>query len=193
METKKEVKEKVKNEKPKKNNQNEELLKKNAELNEKVLRLAAEMQNMRKRYEEEISNFHKYEGEELIKKILPIVDSFEMAIKLDNNDLSDDLSRFLSGFKMIYTNLVTILNIVMWYTALISPILAYPSIDRILSILKVISVVLLSITSILYITIIVFNIKDTLYLNKILLILAILDIGFYLSTVICAKTVKKNM
>lgn len=110
METKKEVKEKVKNEKPKKNNQNEELLKKNAELNEKVLRLAAEMQNMRKRYEEEISNFHKYEGEELIKKILPIVDSFEMAIKLDNNDLSDDLSRFLSGFKMIYTNLVTILN-----------------------------------------------------------------------------------
>ena len=110
METKKEVKEKVKNEKPKKNNQNEELLKKNAELNEKVLRLAAEMQNMRKRYEEEIANFHKYEGEELIKKILPIVDSFEMAIKLDNNDLSDDLSRFLSGFKMIYTNLVTILN-----------------------------------------------------------------------------------
>ena len=110
METKKEVKEKVKNEKPKKNNQNEELLKKNAELNEKVLRLAAEMQNMRKRYEEEVANFHKYEGEELIKKILPIVDSFEMAIKLDNNDLSDDLSRFLSGFKMIYTNLVTILN-----------------------------------------------------------------------------------
>ena len=92
-----------------------------------------------------------------------------------------------------FLNLVTILNIVMWYTALISPILAYPSIDRILSILKVISVVLLSITSILYITIIVFNIKDTLYLNKILLILAILDIGFYLSTVICAKTVKKNM
>lgn len=110
METKKEVKEKVKNDKPKKNSQNEELLKKNSELNEKVLRLAAEMQNMRKRYEEEISNFHKYEGEELIKKILPIVDSFEMAIKLDNNDLSDDLSRFLSGFKMIYTNLVTILN-----------------------------------------------------------------------------------
>ena len=110
METKKEVKEKVKNEKPKKNNQNEELLKKNTELNEKVLRLAAEMQNMRKRYEEEISNFHKYEGEELIKRLLPIVDSFEMAIKLDNNDLTDDVSRFLSGFKMIYTNLVNILN-----------------------------------------------------------------------------------
>ena len=110
METKKEVKEKVKNEKPKKNNQNEELLKKNSELNEKVLRLAAEMQNMRKRYEEELTNFHKYEGEELVKKLLPIVDSFEMAIKLDNNDLTDDVSRFLSGFKMIYTNLVNILN-----------------------------------------------------------------------------------
>ena len=112
METKKEVKHKVKDIKPKKpkTSENEELVKKNAELNEKVLRLAAEMQNMRKRYEEEISNFHKYEGEDLVKKLLPIVDSFEMAIKLDNNDLTDDLSRFLSGFKMIYTNLVSILN-----------------------------------------------------------------------------------
>jgi len=106
------VKHKVKEVKPKveKASKEEELIKKNAELNEKVLRLAAEMQNMRKRYEEEISNIHKYEGEELIKKLLPIVDSFEMAIKLDNNDLTDDLSKFLSGFKMIYTNMVTILN-----------------------------------------------------------------------------------
>ena len=112
MENKSEVKHKVKDVKPKKEKATKELEleKKNIELNEKVLRLAAEMQNMRKRYEEEIKNFHKYEGEELVKKLLPIVDSFEMAIKLDNNDLSDDLSRFLSGFKMIYTNLVSILN-----------------------------------------------------------------------------------
>ena len=112
METKNNVKHKVKDVKPKKEKatKEEELENKNRELNEKVLRLAAEIQNMRKRYEEEISNIHKYEGEELVKKLLPIVDSFEMAIKLDNNDLTDDLSKFLSGFKMIYTNLVTILN-----------------------------------------------------------------------------------
>ena len=115
MENKEKVKHKVKDVKPKtavkpKVKEDDELVKKNAELNEKVLRLAAEMQNMRKRYEEEISNIHKYEGEDLVKKLLPIVDSFEMAIKLDNNDLTDDVSRFLSGFKMIYTNLISILN-----------------------------------------------------------------------------------
>lgn len=77
---------------------------------EKVLRISAEMQNMRRRYEEEIARICKYEGEETMKKILPIVDNFERAIKLDDNDLTDELSKFLSGFKMIYTNLVNILN-----------------------------------------------------------------------------------
>ncbi len=96
-----------------------------------------------------------------------------------------------SGYYFI--DLVTILNIVMWYTALISPILAYPSNDRILRALKVISVILLSITSMLCIAMVSFNIKYILYLNKLHLILAILDIGFYLSTVIYAKNVKKNM
>lgn len=109
----KKIEEEKNNSKPKKNKKNleiEKLKAENAALNDRVLRINAEMQNMRRRYEEEISRIHKYEGEDLFKKILPIIDNFERAIKMDDNDLTDELSKFLSGFKMIYTNLLNILN-----------------------------------------------------------------------------------
>ncbi len=110
----KEIKEKKKDNKKKNtskvNEEAKKLQEENAKLNEKVLRISAEMQNMRRRYEDEISNIYKFEGEELIVKLLAIVDNFERAIKLDDRDLTDELSKFLSGFKMIYANLINILN-----------------------------------------------------------------------------------
>ena len=89
---------------------NNKLAEENAKLNEKLLRVMAEIQNMKRRNDEEISKLCKYDGEKLITKILPIVDNFERAIMLDDRDLSDEVSKFLSGFKMIYTNLISILN-----------------------------------------------------------------------------------
>lgn len=80
------------------------------ESSEKVLRLAAEMQNYKKRNETEKSNMLKYANEDLAKSLLPILDNFERAIKLDDNDLSDEVSKFLSGFKMIYGAFVNVLN-----------------------------------------------------------------------------------
>ncbi|MDD2238290.1 MAG: nucleotide exchange factor GrpE [Bacilli bacterium] len=77
---------------------------------EKALRAQAEMLNYRKRKDDEVSQLFKYANEDLILSLLPIVDNFERAIKLDDNDLTDELSKFLSGFKMIYGNLITILN-----------------------------------------------------------------------------------
>ncbi len=79
-------------------------------LKDKYLRVNAEMQNMRRRMEEEKTNLLKYEGEDLIKKLLPIVDNFERAIKMDDTNLEDEVSKFLSGFKMIYGNLSTTLQ-----------------------------------------------------------------------------------
>ncbi|MDD4706005.1 MAG: nucleotide exchange factor GrpE [Bacilli bacterium] len=76
----------------------------------KALRAQAEMLNYRKRKDEEVSQLFKYANEDLILSLLPVVDNFERAIKLDDNDLTDELSKFLSGFKMIYGNLITILN-----------------------------------------------------------------------------------
>lgn len=82
----------------------------NNSLNEKVLRLSAEMQNMRRRFDEDLAKSYKYEGENLIKELLPIVDNFERAIKLDDSNLTDELSKFLEGFKMIYGNVLNVLN-----------------------------------------------------------------------------------
>ena len=76
-----------------------------AELKDKYLRVNAEMQNMRRRMEDEKANLLKYEGEGLIKSLLPIVDNFERAISMDDTNLEDEVSKFLSGFKMIYGNL----------------------------------------------------------------------------------------
>lgn len=88
----------------------EKLLKDLQDANEKCLRMAAELQNYKRRKEEETSNLMKYANEDLVKSLLPILDNFERAIKLDDNGLSDEVSKFLSGFKMIYTSFVNILN-----------------------------------------------------------------------------------
>ncbi len=93
--------------------ENKELLKLEEEkrlLNDKLLRVSAEMQNMKRRYEEELAKSYKYGGEEVILSLLPVIDNFERAIKLDDSNLSDELSKFLEGFKMIYGNVLNILN-----------------------------------------------------------------------------------
>ena len=80
-----------------------------SDLKEAMLRNQAELQNYKRRKEEETEKFHKYKNEELIKELLPVIDNFERAIKMDDSDLSDEVSKFLSGFKLIYTNTVNIL------------------------------------------------------------------------------------
>ena len=78
--------------------------------NEKVLRAQAEMMNFKRRKEEETSMMLKYANEDVLKSLLPVIDNFERGLKMDDNDLTDEVSKFLSGFKMIYTNIIEILN-----------------------------------------------------------------------------------
>ena len=94
----------------KENDQIEKLNEYIKELEEKVLLEKAELINYRRRKDEEVLSLINYSNEELIKELLPIVDNFERAVKLDNNDLQDELSKFLSGFKMIYSSIVNIFN-----------------------------------------------------------------------------------
>jgi len=103
------VKPKVKQKSGKKN-EVEKFIQENVELNDKYLRLVAEMQNIMKRNELEKQNILKYDGEEFIIRILDIVDDFERAITLDDNNLDDEVSKFLEGFKLIYANLLNILK-----------------------------------------------------------------------------------
>ena len=79
-------------------------------LENELLKSKAEFINYRKRLEEEHSRFLKFCNEDLIKEILPTLDNFERAINMDDTNLNDEVSKFLSGFKMIYCNFVNILK-----------------------------------------------------------------------------------
>ncbi len=100
----------VKKEKKKKVKKEEELALKVIELENELLKQKAEFINYRKRLEDENSRFLKYCNEGLIKQLLPNLDNFERAINMDDANLADEVSKFLSGFKMIYANLTTILK-----------------------------------------------------------------------------------
>lgn len=88
----------------------EENEKKIKDLEEALLRSHSDLINYRKRKDEELSRMLKYSNEDLIKQLLPVIDNFERAIMLDDNDLTDELSKFLTGFKMIYGSLENILR-----------------------------------------------------------------------------------
>jgi len=95
----------------KKNKKKDDKLKeKIAELEDNLLRSKAEFINYRKRLEEEQMRLMKFCNEDLIKEILPVLDNFENAIGMDDANLTDEVSKFLSGFKMIYCNLVNTLK-----------------------------------------------------------------------------------
>ena len=75
------------------------------ELRDMLQRLNAEFQNYRKRTDEEKSKFIKLSNEELIKKIIPILDNFELALKHKEAD-----SEFKEGMELIYAQLLEVLE-----------------------------------------------------------------------------------
>lgn len=80
------------------------------ELENELLKSKAEFINYKKRLDEEHSKFIKYCNEDLIKQLLPILDNFERAINMDDDNLDDEVSKFLSGIKMIYCNFINVLK-----------------------------------------------------------------------------------
>ena len=80
------------------------------EAEENILKEKAETINYRKRKDEEVSKMLKYCNEDLVEEILPTLDNFERAIKLDDTNLTDELSKFLEGFKLIYCHLTNALE-----------------------------------------------------------------------------------
>ena len=88
----------------------ERLIAENANLAEKVKLAQAELVNYRRRKDEETQSMLKYANQDLIMELINVVDNFERAIKLDDNNLTDELSKFLTGFKMMYANLTEILK-----------------------------------------------------------------------------------
>lgn len=89
---------------------NNELQEKVTALQEALLRNQAELMNFKRRKEEETSRLLKYANEDIIMGFLPILDNIERAINMDDNNLEDEVSKFLSGFKMVYSQIRELLN-----------------------------------------------------------------------------------
>ena len=81
-----------------------------SDLNEKLLRNQAELMNYKRRKDEEVYRMKKYEGVEFMGEFLPILDNLERAIQMDDDNLNDEVSKFLSGIKMIYSSLKMLLE-----------------------------------------------------------------------------------
>ncbi len=92
------------------NDERELLSKRIKDLEEALLRNQAELINFKKRKEEETSRIIKYAEEDILKNFLPILDNFERAISMDDNNLDDEVSKFLEGFKLMYKQLKELLN-----------------------------------------------------------------------------------
>ena len=101
---------KLKEEQEKLLEQISKLQEENQALLEKVKLAQAEVVNYRKRKDEETQIMLKFANQDLITELINVADNFERAIKLDDNDLTDELSKFLDGFKMMYANLMEILK-----------------------------------------------------------------------------------
>lgn len=100
----------VKKEKtPKKDKKLEEIKKLQNELEEekaKSMRIQAEMMNIKRRCDESLANYMKYANEDILKSLLPIIDNFERALSLENEENKE----FLKGFSIVYSNILSILN-----------------------------------------------------------------------------------
>ena len=84
-------------------NETIELLNKRVkDLEDALLRSQAELLNYRKRKDEETSRILKYAEEDILKGFLPILDNFERAISMDDNNFGDETSKFLEGFRLVY-------------------------------------------------------------------------------------------
>ena len=71
-------------------------------------RAYADTKNLRSNLEKEQSDIKKYRAMGFIEDLLPVLDSFHMA--LANEPTSQELKNYLVGFQFIYRNLVNVLE-----------------------------------------------------------------------------------
>ncbi len=86
------------------------LSKRISDLNEALLRSQAELLNYKKRKDEETSRILKYAEQDILEGFLPILDNFERAISMDDNNFGDETSKFLEGFRMVYKQTKSLLE-----------------------------------------------------------------------------------
>ena len=78
------------------------------ELQDSAMRSQAELVNYRKRKDEEVSKMLQYSNEDIVKELIPSIDSFERALAFKTED--ETILKYQEGFKMIYGNIISVLN-----------------------------------------------------------------------------------
>lgn len=92
------------------NDESELLGKRIKELEDNLLRSQAELINYKRRKDDEVDRIIKYAEEDILKGFLPILDNFERAISMDDNNLDDEVSKFLEGFKLMHKQIKELLS-----------------------------------------------------------------------------------
>lgn len=85
-----------------KETQIQQLGEKLAEMNDRYLRLSAEFDNYRKRTLKEKMELTKSAGEQILSRILPVMDNFERA--LQSMEVAKDVPALREGVELIYAN-----------------------------------------------------------------------------------------
>jgi len=78
------------------------------EYKDKMLRKAAEFENYKRRTENDQFNLLKYTGENLIVKLLPVIDDFERSIQ--HMDKANDVDSIKEGMMLVYNKLLKMLE-----------------------------------------------------------------------------------
>lgn len=86
----------------------DELLEKAKEWENKYYTAYADMANTRKAVDKENEEFKKYAISKAIQEIIPVLDSFDMALK--NEPADENIKNYVAGFKMIHSKLLNSLK-----------------------------------------------------------------------------------
>lgn len=86
----------------------ESLEKQIEEYKDKLLRKAAEFENYKRRSENDQLNMINYSGENLIIKLLPVIDDFERSLQHMGN--AKDIDSIRDGIKLVYDKFMKILG-----------------------------------------------------------------------------------
>lgn len=73
----------------------------------KLLRIQAEYDNFKKRTQKEKQSERKYKSQDLVNELLPAIDNFERALKVE---IGDDASNFVEGMSMVYRQILDALE-----------------------------------------------------------------------------------
>src|SRR5204862_1672713 len=76
-----------------------------ADLQDRLLRRQAEFENFRRRVDRDRSDFLQYAGMEVVREILPVLDDFERALKVESTD-----AEYRKGVELIYQRLLETLK-----------------------------------------------------------------------------------